>query len=500
MYPQTNRISNQLATLDHIDVLTNDLTTPLWKIPTYAEVTDTHRPVTTRARSYLHINCSGCHRGEGVTQAQMDFRFGATRADMKACNVDPAFGDLGIPGAKILLPGDPLGSIFRMRHASTDPLVRMPPLATSVVNDAAIAMFDEWINSPGVCAPEVDTDSDGAPDDADNCVSSPNPNQADADLDGLGDRCDPDSGGDADLDGDWLTENEELALGTDPNDPDTDGDGVLDGKEVDAGTDPLDPDTDGDGFSDGEEVAAGTDPLGPGELPGPPGPGPTDPNLLAWYEFGSDGGGIVVDASGNGNDASCSVGTTCPAFTAADGQPPGAYDFTGDGNYIELPNESAFDFTTEFSLSLWMKSNNPPNAWAQLIGKGDSAWSIERQAGGNHVSFTTFAPSADNMEGTTNVFDGQWHHIAAVYDGTQKILYVDGQVDAQKPYTATVNNEQSERAPRVQQRIHLGAIRWASRRRAHLRPCVEPLRGAGALDAERPARGDHHHADDGHAL
>jgi hypothetical protein len=86
-----------------------------------------------------------------------------------------------------------------------------------------------------------------------------------------------------------------------------------------------------------------------------------------------------------------------------------------------------------------MKSSNPPNAWAQLIGKGDSSWGVGRQASSNHVSFSTFAPSADDMEGTTNVFDGQWHHIAAVYDGTQKILYVDGQVDAQKPFSRTVN-------------------------------------------------------------
>ena len=412
VYPQTNRMSNQLATLDHINVLTDDLTTPLEDIPTYAEVTDTHRPITTRARSYLHINCSGCHRGEGVTQAQMDFRFSVSRADMKACNVDPAFGDLGIPGAKILLPGDPLGSIFRMRHASTDPLVRMPPLATSVVNDAAIAMFDEWINSPGVCAPEVDTDGDGAPDDADNCVNVPNPNQSDIDQDGVGDRCDPDQGGETDLDGDGLTENEELALGTDPNNPDTDGDGTSDGDEVNAGTDPLDPTS----------------------FPVPP-----DPSLLARYEFSTNGGATVPDSSGNGNDASCTPGVTCPAFTAVDGQGPGACDFSGDGNYIELPNESAFDFTTQFSASLWMKSSNPPNSWAQLIGKGDSAWGIERQMSTNRVSFTTFAPSPDNMVGSTNVFDGQWHHIAVVYDGSQKILYVDGRVDAQKAYSQTVS-------------------------------------------------------------
>ncbi|MCB0345840.1 MAG: fibronectin type III domain-containing protein [Bdellovibrionales bacterium] len=43
-----------------------------------------------------------------------------------------------------------------------------------------------------------------------------------------------------DSDGDGLTDSEEAAYGTDPNDPDTDDDGVSDGQEVADGTDPLD--------------------------------------------------------------------------------------------------------------------------------------------------------------------------------------------------------------------------------------------------------------------
>jgi hypothetical protein len=70
-----------------------------------------------------------------------------------------------------------------------------------------------------------------------------------------------------DSDNDGLTDAEEKALGTDPNNPDTDGDGLFDGEEVKVyKTDPLNPDTDGDGFKDGAEVKNGYDPKGPGKL------------------------------------------------------------------------------------------------------------------------------------------------------------------------------------------------------------------------------------------
>ena len=86
-----------------------------------------------------------------------------------------------------------------------------------------------------------------------------------------------------DTDGDGVTDTNEIADGTNPNDPcsliiasqtvapsaewenlDCDGDGTPNGLEP--GTDPLNPDTDGDGVIDTTELVDGTDPLDPCSL------------------------------------------------------------------------------------------------------------------------------------------------------------------------------------------------------------------------------------------
>lgn len=65
----------------------------------------------------------------------------------------------------------------------------------------------------------------------------------------------------SDIDGDGLSNEEEVALGTDPGNRDTNGDGVPDGAAVQAGISPTNADMDGDGVSNAAEAAAGTDPF-----------------------------------------------------------------------------------------------------------------------------------------------------------------------------------------------------------------------------------------------
>jgi hypothetical protein len=64
--------------------------------------------------------------------------------------VTPQEGDLGVAGARLLLPGDPGRSVIalRMRALNSD---RMPPLATSVMDTEGVALIENWIASISAC-------------------------------------------------------------------------------------------------------------------------------------------------------------------------------------------------------------------------------------------------------------------------------------------------------------------------------------------------------------
>ena len=79
----------------------------------------------------------------------------------------------------------------------------------------------------------LDRDRDTVLDGNDNCDAIANAGQLNFDGDGQGDVCDNDD------DNDLLTDQQELALGTDPLDTDSDDDGFSDNEEIFAGSNPL---------------------------------------------------------------------------------------------------------------------------------------------------------------------------------------------------------------------------------------------------------------------
>lgn len=105
--------------------------------------------VTQRARSYLHANCAFCHRPDGEF-GSVDLRYDTAFQDTGLCNVIPAKGTQGVQNATNLAPGHPELSTIWLRMQTLGK-GRMPPLASAVVDQPALDLVSDWIDSVLAC-------------------------------------------------------------------------------------------------------------------------------------------------------------------------------------------------------------------------------------------------------------------------------------------------------------------------------------------------------------
>ena len=150
LYPQTGRTANQVTTLNAIQMFGPAITTPPSELPALPDPYGTAGSLNDRARAWLHSNCSNCHRPGGGTPTNLDLRYTTTLASTNACNATPQAGDLGIANARIIAPGDAGRSVLVGRADRRDAL-GMPPLASTLVDSAGVALLRSWINSLSGC-------------------------------------------------------------------------------------------------------------------------------------------------------------------------------------------------------------------------------------------------------------------------------------------------------------------------------------------------------------
>lgn len=148
-YPDTRRVANQLLTLDHIGLFDAPLGTSIEQVDALPDPYGTTADEG-RARAYLHVNCSQCHRPGVTSRAKLDLRFATSLRSMNACNVPSLLDDLGSPTSRLVRPGAPASSLLSLRPHATDGK-RMPPLGSGVVDVQGLASVDRWIQSLTQC-------------------------------------------------------------------------------------------------------------------------------------------------------------------------------------------------------------------------------------------------------------------------------------------------------------------------------------------------------------
>lgn len=107
---------------------------------------DPKEDLTLRAKSWLHANCSSCHVEAGGGNAQMELEFGTALDKMRVLDVRPVHQTFDLPDARLIAPGSPDRSVLLRRMGTRGP-GQMPPLASTRVDEAGLAMMREWCRS-----------------------------------------------------------------------------------------------------------------------------------------------------------------------------------------------------------------------------------------------------------------------------------------------------------------------------------------------------------------
>jgi hypothetical protein len=137
-------MTNELATLSLAGYF-NSAVSNLHTLPAMASVTNAAVSLEYRARSYLAANCAQCHQPGGTARGFWDARL--TTATDQAGLVNGALVNyLGDTNNAVLTPGSLSNSVMLTR-ISTPGSLRMPPLATTLLDTNAIELLSAWITN-----------------------------------------------------------------------------------------------------------------------------------------------------------------------------------------------------------------------------------------------------------------------------------------------------------------------------------------------------------------
>ncbi|MCL5281235.1 MAG: LamG domain-containing protein [Planctomycetes bacterium] len=157
----------------------------------------------------------------------------------------------------------------------------------------------------------------------------------------------------------------------------------------------------------------------------------TTTGLVSHWKL-DDGSGTVATDSVGGND-----GILQGDATWAEGFLGGALLLDGTGDYVDCGSKPAFNITDAVTLTAWVQARGDfayPD-WSGIIMRGGpniDTFAFYYNGPSQQLGFKTTGCTpewyATGANTATALFDGDWHHVAATYDGKVKVVYLDAVV------------------------------------------------------------------------
>jgi hypothetical protein len=164
-------------------------------------------------------------------------------------------------------------------------------------------------------------------------------------------------------------------------------------------------------------------------------------NMVLLYKFDEKTGDTAKDLSGKGND-----GIIVDAEWVPDGKFGGGMEFNGATSLIEVPHKDNLNpGGNEMSVLAWFKpitfpGGHPPIARKGQVGAGVGCWGVDTP-NGTVRGFTYMAKDgvAQISQGGSTMTQGEWNHLAMIYDGEELNVYLNGELDGSIPVSGDIN-------------------------------------------------------------
>ena len=161
--------------------------------------------------------------------------------------------------------------------------------------------------------------------------------------------------------------------------------------------------------------------------------------LVSWYRGEGDGS----DSAG-GNEGNLEGGV---AFTCSRGGLGQAFDFTGGGSDVLIPNTPDL-VPAQVTLVAWIRPARS-NAYLGLVtteptgGTNSNGYGLRqrRDVEGNTFAFNVGEEGDGRAfpRATTSIVPGDWYHVAGTYDGTTARIFVNGELEGSVVNTLTID-------------------------------------------------------------
>lgn len=164
-----------------------------------------------------------------------------------------------------------------------------------------------------------------------------------------------------------------------------------------------------------------------------------DENTVAVWLFEEGTGKTVKDASGNGHDGEFAGS---PKWVKA--KFGAGLEFPGDaGGYVVVDSTKELELET-LSIEAWVKVEEGTGKWQGMVCKQQAGCTNRNYGIWVHVDKSVLHAQiganggcAFSIDGTTDITDNKWHHLAFTYDGKVGRVYVDGELETEAPNAQT---------------------------------------------------------------